>query len=115
MRGPLYNRILASTALALILAIPSAVPAQDAGKREGALAAAAPSAPLPVAAPADVGWKARVAVAEVPAAMVLGVVIPVTLNSAPAREITETVRSAEPRLEIVTVELLIEPMATVPN
>ena len=53
MRGPLYNRILASTALALILAIPSAVPAQDAGKREGALAVAAPSAPSPVAAPAD--------------------------------------------------------------
>ena len=70
---------------------------------------------VPVAAPAEVGWKAKVAVAEVPAAMVLGVVMPLTLNSAPAREIKETLRSAEPRLEIITVELLIEPVATVPN
>ena len=47
--------------------------------------------------------------------MVFGVVIPLTPNSAPVKEITETVRSAVPTFEIVSVELLAEPIATVPS
>lgn len=47
--------------------------------------------------------------------MVLGVAIPLIPNSAPVREITETVRSAVPTFEIARVELLVEPIATVPS
>ena len=49
MSGPRYDRILASTALALILAAPlgASVAAQETGKLANAPTAAAPTAPLP--------------------------------------------------------------------
>ena len=53
--------------------------------------------------------------ADVPAAIVLGVVMPLTANSVPAREIKDTLRSAVPRFEMVTVELRVDPMVTVPS
>jgi len=70
---------------------------------------------VPVAAPAVVGLKDRLTAADCPAVIVFGVVIPLTLNSAPVSEITEIVRSAVPGLDIVRFKLLVELTPTVPN
>jgi hypothetical protein len=67
------------------------------------------------AAPPTIGLKVNVTGADWPAVMVLGVVIPLTLNSAPISETTEIVRSALPVFDIVKFKLLVDPIPTVLN
>lgn len=70
---------------------------------------------LPVAAPAVVGRKVETRTTDWPAGMVLGVVMPLTLNSEPVCVSIEIVRSAPPLLETVRFEFACEPTETDPK
>ena len=70
---------------------------------------------LPLAAPEVVGEKVRLTGTDCPAAMVRGVVIPVSPNSAPFKVTTETTKSAAPLLPMVKVDVPFEPIDTVPK
>ena len=68
----------------------------------------------PVAAPTTVGANFRVTVVLAPTAKVLGIVSPVTLNSAPVTDPADIVTLAVPVLVIVTIKLLLDSSSTFP-
>ena len=70
---------------------------------------------LPDTAPAKVGLNVKVTGAFWPALMVLGVVMPLIPKSAPESVRTEIVKSAVPALEMVRLEVPVEPTETLPK
>ena len=70
---------------------------------------------LPLTAPAVVGRNVRVNVAVWPELIVLGVVIPLTPNSAPVNVSMEMVRSAPPEFVIVRLHVPCVPVPTLPK
>ena len=70
---------------------------------------------LPVAAPVAVGAKVTTACADCPALSVLGVVIPLIVNSEPVTAITDTVRFPDPVLLNVRLAVPVSPFDTVPK
>lgn len=70
---------------------------------------------LPVTAPVVVGAKVTTACALCPAPMVLGVVIPLIVNSDPVTAITDTVRFPDPVLFNVRLAVPVSPFDTAPK
>lgn len=70
---------------------------------------------LPGTAPEAVGAKVTVTGTDCPELIVLGVEIPLIANSAPAKVIIETVRSAAPVLAIEKFVVPFDPTVTVPR
>ena len=70
---------------------------------------------LPVALPAVVGVKVTATLADCPAAMVAGVVIPLMENSAPVKVNTETVKLLVPVFDSTTFVVPLVPVDTLPK
>jgi hypothetical protein len=69
----------------------------------------------PESVPADVGEYDTVKTALLPGAIVLGVVMPETLNEPPLTEIIERIRFAPPAFGMVRVPLVVVPTVAVPK
>lgn len=70
---------------------------------------------LPVALPAVGGAKVTATVADCPAAIVLGVVMPLRVKSAPVNVKMEIVRSAEPVFDSTRLLVPFRPVETLPK
>lgn len=70
---------------------------------------------LPLALPAIVGANVTVVDRDCPAGMVLGVVIPLMVNSAPLSVITDTVKSDPPVFDSPRLSVLLLPTETLPK